>query len=182
MIINLSSVGRHDIPISGASIGHNAMQFLRCMPNLRSIESLIYHDRPICPNKWDESGRIGCIIRTYKDKDQDHQLVHIRCKTPRCTGLSYDLDKHVIPPRNFIEDAEPEYWYLVMDEMVWMDATDFEGKMVPDEVLLEVYRIAGTDADWRDGGRGLSLPEECWEILRQWRWSEEGDTEIMYID
>jgi hypothetical protein len=60
-----------------------------------------------------------------------------------------------------------------MDQLEWVDATDFDGKMVPMDIVNAVYNAAGIDQGWIEGNRHSGIPEEGWRILRDWATSEE---------
>lgn len=44
----------------------------------------------------------------------------------------------------------------------------FNGRYVPDAVLKEVYATVGAEMQWKQGRRGLELPDEAWAVLDAW--------------
>jgi hypothetical protein len=53
------------------------------------------------------------------------------------------------------------------DDHLWMDQTDFGGKVVPLRILDEIYyEMLGEERTWMTPGRDLELPDEAWALLR----------------
>lgn len=59
----------------------------------------------------------------------------------------------------------------------WEESVDFNGGCVPQEVLAEVYRIAGFRYQWTEPGRNFRLPPAARQRLRKWKSDQKGDLE-----
>ena len=58
---------------------------------------------------------------------------------------------------------------LFRSTSVWEEHVDYCGLAVSGNILGEVYALGGESAAWRVPGRGLTLPDEAWEVLRGWK-------------
>ena len=89
------------------------------------------------------------------------------------------------PPQSWLElqGKEWSYWFT-KDQQTgithrhdlqhqgipsWEDFVNYEGYRVPRDVCDKVYNLIGEDMYWESGmGRNLALPEEAWDVLREW--------------
>lgn len=65
----------------------------------------------------------------------------------------------------------PDSWielYAVAIDTTWEYSTYFRGRSVPRDVIEEMYRIARINSEWFEPGRDLALPEEAWDMVRDW--------------
>ncbi|RSH82260.1 hypothetical protein EHS25_005970 [Saitozyma podzolica] len=54
-------------------------------------------------------------------------------------------------------------------ENVWEEHTDYDGELVPANVLSAVYHQAGNTTVWTEPGRNVQLIAPAWEVLRRWK-------------
>lgn len=67
------------------------------------------------------------------------------------------------------DDADPEEYSDGEKQPVWIDLTSYHGWPLPFCLLDYVYSAIGEHRDWKDGARGLQLPDEVWEVLEGWK-------------
>jgi hypothetical protein len=54
-------------------------------------------------------------------------------------------------------------------ENVWEEHSDYDGELVPANILSAVYDLGGESAVWTVPGRNLELSAPAWEVLRRWK-------------
>jgi hypothetical protein len=57
--------------------------------------------------------------------------------------------------------------------------TEYQGRRVPRDVLQTVYRAAGMELDFDEGGRDMELGpgHAAWDVLEAWRGEVADDTD-----
>ncbi|ORX38350.1 hypothetical protein BD324DRAFT_620507 [Kockovaella imperatae] len=58
---------------------------------------------------------------------------------------------------------------LLRAQCMWEEHLDYCGSAVPGDILARVYDLLGENAGWTRPGRGLELPEEAWDLLKDWK-------------
>ena len=64
-------------------------------------------------------------------------------------------------------EAYPQALYKIGDDDC-LEFTSFNGHPLPVSLLAYVYERIDLEREWSEGQRGLSLPEDVWQLLRDW--------------
>jgi hypothetical protein len=120
------------------------------VPELAPIDPSVDTDEPeyaIPPERWEKEGHRGLIYREYSRAGQTFWHRRVLSRTT----------------------ANSAGQYYVGLRRRWQHCTRYEGRTVPWNVLVKVYKAAGMGLDWLEGGRNMSMDEAGWEVLREWR-------------
>lgn len=124
---------------------------------------------PCSPEDWNYWGSRPCfashdravLIRTYEYKPS---------ATDRVDQDGYDCRRQVFTHcRSYsAHHSHIDEGIIHRSDDVWEEHVDYQGFCPPGNVLAEVYSMLGEHAGWKVPGRGLTLPEEAWNVLRRW--------------
>ncbi|KAI9633860.1 uncharacterized protein MKK02DRAFT_28614 [Dioszegia hungarica] len=148
------ALGLAPTPAATSHIPRRFLHQLRRTPHLASILYLYletpfpstYNPRPaeqayfVDSSRWVSEGHRGCVIRSYQSpagvqgqKDFWHVRILSRARESK-RGVAY-----------------------VGTQRCWRDMTEYQGRRVPRDVLQTVYRAAGMESDFDEGGRDMEL-------------------------
>lgn len=102
---------------------------------------------------WHDPAFQGLLVYTFTSVTGD-ELVHIRSRT-----------------RVELDDPCVGYW-KPMWTFRWEEKGWFNEVELPVRVLNAVYAAAGLEKNTTEPGRGKTLPEKGWEVVRYWRMHE----------
>ncbi|KAK6906164.1 hypothetical protein I203_100148 [Kwoniella mangroviensis CBS 8507] len=149
------------------SISPHVISHLLEAPNLLAVQfsslSSLTINEVLDSSQWCDKRVNGVLIRSYINEITGEELFHFR-----------RLELLIVQPK--IYDSTYEDRYDGMKECKgdevdhrWVDHTSFRNATVPPPILKKVYKTSGEKLDWTTPGRGISLPETAWEVLRSWR-------------
>lgn len=101
------------------------------------------------PSEWDMDGSRGMLIRTYTSPLAKGDFYHVRILTRTTSAPNYGVP-------------------YVGARRKWHEHVAYMDRIVPLETFLKVYELNGEPWDWIEGGRGLSLKREAWDLLDAW--------------
>lgn len=145
---------------------------LRYLPRLRMVQfdTGVESKLAVRPSKWHSSDTHGTVVqrlihgnqtvlvtRTYS-RSVPLESSHIPDEM-ECSLCSWD---HSTQDE---EGEEDEIYFVGSGKARWDVATDFDGTVIPAEVVGQMLRIDGFDL-WH-GGK-LEISEDAWEILEKW--------------
>ncbi|WVQ63768.1 uncharacterized protein L199_001922 [Kwoniella botswanensis] len=149
------------------SISPHVISHLQAAPNLLAVQfsclSSLSTSEVLDSSQWCDKRVNGVLIRSYLNEITGEQFYHLR-----------RLEFLVVQPKLYDSTYKDRYDGMKEckgDEVDhrWVDHTSFKSATVPSPILKKVYKTLGEKLDWTTPGRGISLPESAWEVLRSWR-------------
>lgn len=123
-----------------------------------------------------------CLIRTYINKSQTGELIHIRMRLVEVekpeslvdedeeTGISGEKSRIIFASghKSHMYDDWDHYSVNPYSDPIWQDFTDFKKKMVPLSIISRMREADGMPKDDVWYRRGVVVGDEAWDILEDW--------------